>query len=222
MSPKEKIQSIVSVFETGSATPKYYKLVVMNDGKDKSRQITYGKHQTTEQGNLVELVAMYVAAPGAKYAAQLTPYLCKIGRIPLHNDVAFKQLLIDAAVNDIAVMQKVQDDFFDKLYWNPAEKFCDTNDFKKLLSKLVIYDSHIHSGSVPPFLRRRFAEKVPVKGGSEEKWIASYVETRHQWLQYHDNELLRRTVYRTQCFKNQIASSNWDLTQPVNANGIII
>ena len=86
---KDRIQSVVSVFETGKAAPSYHKLVVMNDGKGRSRQITYGKHQTTEQGSLAELIEMYVAAAGAKLTKELSPYLSQIGRIPLWNDTAF-------------------------------------------------------------------------------------------------------------------------------------
>jgi hypothetical protein len=48
------------------------------------------------------------------------------------------------------------------------------------LSMLVVYDSFIHSGSVPMFLRKRFIERPPANGGDEKKWIGSYVEVRHQ------------------------------------------
>lgn len=221
MDKKEKIQAIISVFETGSATPKYHKLVVMADGVGRALQITYGKHQTTEESHLAELIEKYVEITDDEHKRLFTPYLSKIGRIPLYDDKEFKRLLIDAGLNDLK-MKEAQDSFFDKTYWVPAEIFFTKNKFTENLSMLVIYDSHIHSGGVPTFLRKRFSEKVPVNSGEEKKWIESYVDVRHQWLKFHSSELLQRCVYRTQCFKNQISVSNWDLSKPVNANGIII
>ena len=73
---------------------------------------------------------------------------------------------------------------------------------------LVIYDSFIHSGSILPFLRQKFTENVPVNGGDEKKWIKQCVDTRHNWLENHSKLILRNTIYRTQCFKNQIKANN--------------
>ena len=89
------------------------------------------------------------------------------------------------------------------------------------LSMLVIYDSYIHSGSIPQKLRKLFGEYPPAKGGDEKKWIISYVDVRHQWLKYHTNPILQRTIYRTQCFKDQIDQDNWTLDKlPILANGM--
>jgi len=41
-------------------------------------------------------------------------------------------------------------------------------------------------------------------------------------LKTHPKKALQKTIYRTQCFKNQIQNNNWDLAQPVRANGITI
>lgn len=49
---KPLIQRVVNVFETGTAEGKYDKLVIYDDGVNGSHQITYGRSQTTEQGNL--------------------------------------------------------------------------------------------------------------------------------------------------------------------------
>ncbi|MDO9511762.1 MAG: chitosanase [Bacteroidales bacterium] len=215
---KTKILQIVNVFETGTPEGRYDLLVVMADGRNRELQITFGRSQTTEQGNLKRLVKMYVDSGGI-YALRLFPYLIHIGKEPLYDDTAFKKLLVDAARLD-PLMREAQDLFFDESYFLPALKFCETNGFEKGLSLLVIYDSYVHSGQVPMFLRRRFGEYVPAQGGREKEWIGRYVDVRNQWLKYHSNELLRKTIYRTLCFKEQLANNNWDLLQKVNANGV--
>ena len=48
---KSKIEAVINVFETGKKEGKYDALVVYRDGRGGSRQITYGRSQTTEQGN---------------------------------------------------------------------------------------------------------------------------------------------------------------------------
>ncbi len=53
---KYLIQKVINVFETGTPEGKYDMLVVYPDGKGGSRQITYGRSQTTEQGNLSQLL----------------------------------------------------------------------------------------------------------------------------------------------------------------------
>lgn len=217
---KRKIERIVNVFETGTPEGRYDLLVVMNDGPGGRPQITFGRSQTTEYGNLKQLVRMY-CDQGGTYAQALLPWIARIGAEPLHDNNVFKNLLREAARNDPR-MRSIQDRFFDEVYFTPARQFFDSNGFTLPLSLLVIYDSYIHSGRVPDFLRRRFGEKVPVAGGNEKEWITRYVDVRHQWLKYHSNEILRKTTYRTQCFKDQIAAGNWLLDKPVIANGVSV
>jgi chitosanase len=216
---KQLIECVVNVFETGTPEGKYDALVVYPDGKNGSRQITYGRSQTTEQGNLKKLLSLYVQNGGI-FRQNLSPYIEKTGNKPLANDSAFKSLLIQAARED-AIMRETQDQFFDAAYYNPASLFFDQNQFTLPLSMLVIYDSYIHSGRIPRLLRKRFGEYPPASGGDEKKWVTSYVDIRHQWLKYHTNLLLRTTIYRTQCFKEQIAADNWLLDKlPIMAHGI--
>jgi chitosanase len=218
---KKLIERVVNVFETGTPQGRYDKVTIYPDGKDKSLQITYGRSQTTEQGNLVKLIRQYVDNEGA-FAEDFAPYLALIGNKSLVKDEKFKSLLRRAARED-ETMRKTQDTFFDLLYYRPAFQFFDTNRFTHPLGLLVIYDSYIHSGRVPDFLRKRFGEFPPSKGGDEKKWMTSYVDIRHQWLKYHSDPLLQKTVYRTQCFKDQIAAENWDLDKrPIIANGVSV
>jgi len=95
------------------------------------------------------------------------------------------------------------------------------NGFSLPLSTLVIYDSFIHSGSILYFLRKRFPEMPPAKGGDEKTWIRQYVDVRQGWLANHQLTILHATIYRTQCFKGEMARDNWDLSQlPIDANGV--
>jgi chitosanase len=216
---KRLIEHIINVFETGTPEGKYSQITILADGKNGTRQITFGRSQTTEQGNLAKLTEMYIRNNGV-YAEQFSKYIDKIGKQPLVDNKTFKDLLRTAAKED-EIMRSTQDEFFDLAYYNPAYEFFTRNGFELPLSMLVIYDSYIHSGGVLTSLRKRFGEYPPAKGGNEKKWITSYVDVRHQWLKYHTNPILRRTIYRTQCFKDQIAEDNWMLDKlPINANGV--
>lgn len=216
---KQLIERVVNAFESGSASGNYALLKVYADGKDNSFQITFGRSQTTEQGNLKELVGMYIEADG-EYSEGLAPYLSKLGRVPLYADMTFRDLLITAAKND-PIMREVQDAFFEKRYWLPALSWAQANGFTAPLSMLVIYDSFVHSGSILDCLRKRFATVPPARGGDEKEWIINYVDVRHHWLRLHPRHDLNLTIYRTGCLKEQIARGNWQLDQlPIDANGV--
>jgi len=223
---KQKVLQVVNVFETGSITGNYGAITLLKDGPPGAdgspiKQITYGRSQTTEFGNLKMLIQQYIDANGL-FADALKPYVSKIGKKPsLCTDAVLLQTLKTAGKTD-PVMKKVQDDFFEQLYYQPTLNWFTGMKFTTALSMLVIYDSFIHSGTVPSWLRERFAEAVPKNGGDEKTWIKQYVNARHNWLANHSRAILRKTIYRTQCFKTSIGKDNWDLALPVNANGIIV
>jgi chitosanase len=218
LSKKGKIQSILNVFETGSLKGDYSKVSIFSDGPKDIRQITYGKSQTTEWGNLRKLILKYVEKNG-QYSTFFRPYLSKIGTTSLVNDVAFINKLKSAGSDSI--MKEAQDEFFDEQYWNPAIDFFKKNGFTLPLSALVIYDSYIHSGSVPIFLRKRFSELPPVSGGDEKKWVEQYLVTRQDWLSKHSRPILRSTTYRTKNMLVAVREKNWNLDKPFYANGVI-
>src|SRR5687767_13465632 len=89
---KRVIQRVVNVFETGSPDGDYGSISIYKDGPHDIRQITYGRSQTTEYGNLRQLVEQYVAA-GGLFSQQLQPYAPKVGSTPLTDDTNFKNLL---------------------------------------------------------------------------------------------------------------------------------
>lgn len=218
---KRICEQVINAFESSTAAGKYGLISIMDDGPHNVKQVSYGRSQTTEYGNLEELLQMYVNENGI-YSDELIPYLPKIGVVPLVNDSVFKKLLSDAGIKD-PIMRQVQDQFFDLRYFQPAMGWMDDNGFSLPLSALVIYDSYIHSGSIMMWLRKRFPESSPRNGGDEKTWISQYVEARHGWLTNHSSQLLRNTVYRTNCLKSEIARNNWSLDfLPIRAHGVDI
>lgn len=215
---KQLLEKILSVFETGSMAGDYSNISIYRDGPGKIRQITYGRWQTTEYGNLKRLVKEYAAANG-QFSQQLGQFADRIMATSLTDNEEFKNLLRRAGHED-PVMVKTQDAFFDSVYFNPAIKWAVEHGFKLPLSALVIYDSFIHSGGIRKELRSRFAETPPSSGGDEKAWTTAYVNVRHDWLKNHGNPDVRPSAYRTKCFKTEIERGNWDLSRlPINANG---
>ena len=213
------IERVINTIETGKPGGDYGAVVIYADGPHDIRQITYGRAQTTEYGNLRTLVKMYVAA-GGLFSAALAAYADKVGSVPLIDDSRFKSLLRDAGRQD-PVMREIQDRFFEQVYFTPAMRWADDHGFVLPLSALVIYDSFIHSGGILWLLRQRFAENPPLLGGNEKKWIEAYVRVRHAWLSNHHRPIVRKSNYRTKAWKEQIAGNNWNLSKlPIRMNGI--
>ncbi|MBM3235917.1 chitosanase [Candidatus Poribacteria bacterium] len=216
---KSTIERVINAFETGTADGDYGCISIYSDGPHDIRQITYGRAQTTEYGNLRELVRMYVDAAGT-YSGQLSHFADMVGSVPLTDNNEFKVLLRNAGRKD-PIMQKIQDEFFKKRYFVPAMKWADNEGFKLPLSGLVIYDSFIHSGSILWVIRQRFSENPPSLGGEEKAWITAYVRERHEWLKSHPRPVVRASCYRTEDLKREIARGNWELSQlPIVANGV--
>lgn len=213
------LERVINAAETGSPEGDYAAISIYADGPNDIRQITYGRAQTTEYGNLRKLVEMYVQENGI-YSNALRPYADKVGSIALTGDELFKSLLKSAGKKD-PIMGKVQDKFFEEVYFKPAMKWADNNGFTTALSALVIYDSQIHSGGILWLLRQRFTENPPSLGGNEKKWISEYVRVRHNWLKNHHRKAVQKSAYRTRAYQEQILNDNWNLTiTPINMNGI--
>ena len=211
-----KIRQIVRFFETSKVTgANYGAIVTFNDGPNNRKQVTYGASQTTEYGNLKELIKMYIDAKG-KYASDFSGYLIWIGDLRKPSLATSPEFigLLKIAAKDI-VMQETQDRFFNIHYFNPARQWCERNGLTLPLSTLVVYDSFVHSGSIMDFLRQSFNEVVPSKGGDEKKWITAYVNSRDSWLENNTNRpILQKTDYRTDSFINAIREDNWQLDKP--------
>lgn len=216
---KKKIQSILNVFETGKIDGDYSNVSIFNDGPNEIRQITFGRSQTTQHSHFKELIDNYIDANG-QFSKDLLPYKGRGKDFSLVHDKHFISLL--KKTGDDPVMRKVQDELFDKRYWEPAMKWARDNGFEKNVSFLVIFDSFIHSGGILLFLRNRFSEKTPKNGGNEIEWLRVYLKTRHNWLKTHSRPILRKTIYRTSAMINHLESGDYDLDKRFFANGIWI
>jgi chitosanase len=215
---KSIIERVINCFETGKPEGDYGCISIYADGPHDIRQITYGRSQTTEFGNLRQLIQMYVDADGM-YSSALQPYADKIGSEMLADDPTFKDLLRKAGRED-DIMNQIQDQFFDEAYFAPSMKWADDHKFTFPLSALVIYDSFIHSGSILWIIRQMFPENPPDLGGDEKKWIKAYVHARHVWLSQHRRPAVRASAYRIRDLEKEVDHGNWDLAQlPIMANG---
>lgn len=228
ITPEKKIfiQRILNCIETGNPDGDYDNITILpdgpltgNGGNERMRQVTYGKTQTTEWGNLKDLVAFYIQNNG-KFAEDMKRYTPFIGKRSLVNDKNFISLLEKAGKDPIMVT--TQDSFFDSHYWNKAFAWFNLCKFTLPLSMLVIYDSFIQSGGILDFLRNRFSEVPPSKGGDEKAWITAYVKTRHSWLSNNIREDLRNSSYRTNDLLRGIKEENWELVGKFHANDVDI
>lgn len=212
------IERVINTAETGKPDGDYAALSVYADGPHGIRQITFGRSQTTEYGNLRELVQRYVAAQGM-FSAQLAEFADAVGSLPLTDNSDFKTLLRNAARQD-PLMRDIQDQFFNDVYFDPAMRWADNHGFTLPLSAMIIYDSFIHSGGILWLLRQKFPEDPPSQGGDEKAWIRAYTQARHQWLKNHAKQIVGASAYRTEAYLHEIERDNWDLAQlPINMNG---
>ncbi|MGZ5441468.1 MAG: chitosanase [Thermoanaerobaculia bacterium] len=221
MNQKHLMTQILNIFETGTPAGNYAAIAIYPDGPNDIRQITYGRSQTTEYGNLHLLVQRYVEANGS-YSEQLAPFVQQIGKRPLAGDRTFISNLLRAGRRD-PVMRAVQDTFFDELYFAPAMRWAGDHGLELPLSALVVYDSWIHSGSILNVIRKAFAQRPPSAGGEERAWTTAYVNARYHFLATHRRPIVRATVYRPTWFAAQIARGNWNLDQrPLHVRGVEI
>ncbi len=216
---KKTAQAIVNIFETGSVRGNYGQVTVQ---KDDPGHLTYGRSQTTlASGNLFLLVKAYCETPRAKFGSKLKPYLNKLGTcdLALDNDASLRSILHDAGSDP--VMHDVQDQFFDRVYWNPAVQSAANLNFQEALSTTVVYDSCIHGSwqKVRDMTNAQFGAPSAV---GERPWIENYVKTRKNWLANSPKKPVRGTVYRMEAFEQMITSNLWDLRLPFRVRGVII
>ena len=219
MDKKSLIKKILLAIEQSSTTIKYDAIYKYNDGPNDKKQITVS-FGITEYGNLKTLIKNYCFKNG-KLTQELTPYVSKIGTEALVEDTHFLSLLKESCADDI--MKECQEQAYDDMYITPAYNFCDKNKLELPLSKLVICDSYLQSGSILSSLRNSFSESVPVNGGDEKVWIESYCKVRKKWLANHSRVILHNTVYRMDFMLDRIQKGDWELTQsPFVANDVKI
>ncbi len=215
---KKTAQAIVNIFETGRVLGDYGNVTVL---KGDTGHLTYGRSQTTlASGNLALLLHAYCEAGGG-LADRIEPHLGAFDRrdLRLDGNEKVKALLREAGQDP--VMRRVQDAFFDRVYWAPSLNAAGGAGISRPLGVAVVYDSHIH-GSYARMLDRTNAERGGIDQLGEEGWVAAYVETRSKWLANHANALLRKTVYRMESFEELISEKRWDLSLPLNIRNVMI
>lgn len=215
------IRRILSVAETGEPEWDPGAFYIYADGTGGRRQGTLSIGFTADGGNLRKVLELYRDADG-KFAPEFAPWIRNLKGGNPGTSPDFQALIKKAAKED-PLFAEIQEKAFDDLYLQPAFTWADTFGFKLPLSRLVIADSFLHSGSMLGFLMARFPEKKPNAGGDEKKWIVAYLNARHQWLKTHSNRILNKTTYRADCYIHEATKGNWDLDQgAVVMNGTTI
>lgn len=217
MEIKDLIIRMVNSFENDSGSPEteYNKIYIYHDGPNDIKQVTLARGYTECGGSLWKVFEYYKQF-GGKNADKLLSYKKDNCKEILSNNMDFLKLIIQSAKEDKS-FRDAEDKVFDDVYWNKGLDYFNKGKFKENLSLAVIQDSILHSGSILKKLTNKFAEKRPVDGGNERKWITAYVKARFNWLS-HASQLLRNTVYRPKFFLGEIKKENWALSCPLIAN----
>ncbi|PID55742.1 chitosanase [candidate division KSB3 bacterium] len=216
---KRAAQAIVNVFETSEPRGNYGKVTILKGDKG---HLTYGRSQTTlSSGNLYLLIKAYCGAENAQFGHALRYYLKRLLERDPSLDYAFPLHKLLSNAGSDPVMQEVQDQFFDRAYWDPAVKSAQAIGVTSALGTAVIYDSKVH-GSWRRMRDRTDDEYGTVDAIGEDSWIAYYIGTRREWLATHHIPILRKTVYRMDSLFTLIQYKNWDLSLPFHVRGVRI
>lgn len=213
---KKTAEAIVNIFETGSVLGDYGNVTLI---KGDTGHLTFGRSQTTlGSGNLYKLLRSYCANPAARFGAALTPFLQRFEDIDLSLDNEKHLHNILRASADDTIMRDTQDVFFDQTYWKTAERAATQLGITTALGVAVAYDSTVHGSA--ELIREKTNQKVgTLATAGERTWIATYVQTRRDWLANHPREDLRPTVYRMDAIQRLIALDQWDLELPLLVRG---
>jgi chitosanase len=216
---KKTAQAIVNIFETGSALGNYGNVTLLPGD---SGHLTYGRSQTTlASGNLFLLIKAYCNAEGAQLATALNPFLQQLAArdTSLDTSMTFRGLL--QAAGDDPMMHDVQDQFFDRVYWDPSVQDAQNSDVNGPLGTHVVYDSHIQGAwrIVRDITNTNHGQGSDI---GEQPWIRAYVSERRNWLANHPNPLLHKTVYRMDAFDQLMDDDKWDLPLPLTVRGVLI
>ena len=215
---KKTAQAIVNIFETGRVNGDY---AAVTFHPDDPGHLTYGRSQTTlASGNLYLLIKKYCEEPEADLASKLMVYVGPLSQrdTSLDHNADFRECLLQAGKDPI--MRDVQDQFFDRVYWDPSVAAAKSLGIESALGTGVVYDSYVH-GSWKKIKEMTNVGGLPGNGG-EQAWVERYVQIRRQWLAEHTNTLLRRTVYRMDAFQKMIDETKWDLPLPLRVRGVEI
>jgi chitosanase len=213
----EKIIKFASAIETGNIKVRYADVYIYGDGANRRRQVTLSYGFTEDQGNLLRLLKVYDATEGV-YSLQFEKFLPLIGTGVLHESVEFIELLKKAAKSDNHFCD-CQDFVFDALYVERAKRKAIEYGIFTELGLMIVTDS-ILQGSFDK-VANKFPEKRPSKGGDEKVFLKAYLVARKKWLLGCGGNLAN-SVYRVNDLLAAVEAGNWDLSQPILANDILI
>lgn len=208
--------AIVNIFETGSVLGDYGQVTVLAGD---AGHLSFGRSQTSlGSGNLSRLIAAYCALHGAAMAGLLAPYLPALRdrTVALDGDSKLKNILRASA--DDHLMRDLQDDFFDRIYWQPAQAEAARLGIASPLGVATVYDSFIQ-GSWARIRDLTIGKCGSVAAASEKTWISTYIDVRLDWLANHPQAILRATRYRMDALKALAAAGNWGLQLPLVVRG---
>jgi chitosanase len=209
---KRAAQAIVNIFETGAVRGIYGQVTVIAGD---TGHLTFGRSQTTlSSGNLGRLIGAYCDAPGARFAARLRPFLARIRDCDTTLDKDLKLHNLLRATADDPLMRDMQDEFFDRRYWERALAEAAAAQLRTALGIATVYDSVVH-GSWGRLREATEATHGIVVRLGEQKWIKAYIETRRDWLATHARPDLRATVYRMEALQALADHDNWNLELPM-------
>ncbi len=213
---KQTCIAIVNIFESGSLTGNYGAVGGLKNDKG---HLSYGRSQVSlMSGNLFLLIKAYCEAPEAQFAQELGPFLERLATkdVTLDQDLTIRSALRQAG-ND-PTMKRIQDDYFDRNFFQPALAAALRANLQRPLSQTVAYDTHIQGGwqacstavntSLGPI-----GPKVP-----EDAWIKRYLDVRIDYLKQHAPQ----TTYRPEAFAKLASGGAWTLDLPVSLRGLTI
>jgi chitosanase len=214
---KEMIDTLTGIFEGGSYC------ALADSPTDIRGGLSFGKHQVSEiQGTLLTLLKNYVTKPGAGEASVATLN----SHIALFNSAgtrytgttaqrdAFKRAL-KAACTD-PVMQKVQDEYFDNVYYTPAMRNAVDFGIQTALGRSMFYDIAIQAGPkrltfYSAALSRWTAENPGT--APDEKTFLRYVNAaRRSAMRKSTSRDYQASVYRPDEYDKLLEQGNLNLT----------
>ncbi|MBI5041258.1 MAG: chitosanase [Gammaproteobacteria bacterium] len=209
---RKTAQSILNLFETSEVRGDYGKVTLIAGD---TGHLSFGRSQTTlGSGNLYKLLQRYCSNSGARFGARLTAYLPRFEArdTALDHDTKLHNLLRASA--DDPVMRDTQDSFFDEFYWQPAARAAEREGITCALGAALVYDGHVH-GSWGKMRDLTNTQVGNVASAGEQRWLQTYVTTRHHWLATSSRSDLRATVYRMETFQRIIDQGYWGLELPL-------
>jgi chitosanase len=216
---KRTAWAIVNVFETGTLAGRYG-AIARADGD--SGHLSYGRNQASlASGSLYQLVDSYCQSPGAACSEALSPYLDRLKRCDssLDGDNGLCGALEDAAADP--VMHRVQDQYFEADYFDPALGAAARAGLTTPLAQTVVFDSFIQGGWLV-VERRVLGQWGPVSQTvPEDQWVARYIEERREWLKSLGS-LPAHTTYRMDAFAGLISAGNFQFELPLEVRGVTI